>query len=113
MSKQLKPVQAIMASLLNSPIANTILSAALSSVTGAAVKFSDILANVDKNNLPGRFERLLQSLAGPNGLTLIIDEANIAFNVTKKNDVDLAKRTLSLFTALTKQDKLVRTVRYM
>ncbi len=74
------------------------------------MNFSDILANFQKDQPTERFVRLLTSLARPNGLTLIIDEANLAFNVTKESDVDLARRTLALFTTLTKQDRLVCTV---
>ena len=106
MLNHLQPVESVMSSVLTVPFAASVLNA-FSTAAGMPVNVSEILANFQKDDPNVRFLHLLTSLAYPNGLTLIIDEANLAFNVTKQEDIELAQRTLALFTALTKQTRKV------
>jgi hypothetical protein len=71
------------------------------------INVSELLKTFDIETPNKRFANLLKSIAYPNGLTVVIDEANIAFNVNKESDIILAQNTMRLFTTLTKQNNVV------
>jgi len=94
-SKAMKFDKSVTAETINHPASETVTSL-----------FSSFIDLIHKTPVDNQLSLLINILIAANpGLTIIIDEANLALAVDTKNDE--SRNNLALFTAITKQDNKV------